>query len=124
MANKIVWANIPVDDIERAKRFYSELLGVEMEDLPDYGGAVAVPSGGEPGEVAFNLLQGADFKPTPDGVRIVFNAGDEIDAMVARVEPAGGKVMQQPEQMGPIGIFAQVMDSEGNMISLMATSPE
>jgi len=119
MANLVVWANIPVKDMARAKSFYSALLGITMEETPGYGGAVAVPAGGEDGDVAFNLLAGGDFAPSTDGVRIVFYANGDIDGMLARGEAAGGKVVQPPKQMGPIGTFAQLMDSEGNIISLM-----
>jgi uncharacterized protein len=59
-----------------------------------------------------------DLKPTTDGPVIFINTFDQIDASVARVEAAGGKVIVAKMDLGKFGYGAIIIDSEGNKIGL------
>lgn len=122
MANVLTWADIPVLDMDRAKRFYSELLGVDLIDMSDEHGSVAVPPQ-DSGPIAFDLAKGDYMKPSAEGVTIYLDAGGDIDAMYKRVEAAGGTPQSPPTDMGPmIGVLAFVIDTEGNRIGLRQPS--
>ena len=120
MANTIIWADIPVTDMARAKKFYSELLGIEMQGMAGMEDAVAVPAGGGEGDISFDLaLARGEFAPSDKGVRIYLDGTDDMEGMLARAEAAGGKILQQPQDMGPVvGTIAFLLDSEGNQIGL------
>lgn len=124
MATTLVWADIPVTDMARAKKFYTALLGMEMQGMPGLEAFVAVPEGNAPNDVSFDLAMNENVRPSADGVRIYFAANGDMEGMLARAEAAGGKVMQQPNDMGPVvGLIAFLLDSEGNQIGLRDPSP-
>ncbi len=122
--NIIVWADIPVTDLDRAARFYADVLGVPVNRMPGVEG-VAIP-GSPPGEgesvpetspVAFDLYTGG--KPSTDGVTVYLSAMGDIAGALVRVREAGGEVLQEPQDMGPmIGTLAFFKDTEGNRIGL------
>src|SRR5690349_5355919 len=85
--NKVFsWIEIPVQDIERAAKFYGELLDreVTITDIPPRRTATLYF---EPNEVGGSLLQSPGFEPGNQGVHIYLNAGhgSELEAMIERV---------------------------------------
>jgi len=122
MANVIVWADIPVTDMQRAIKFYSHVTGFTVPLMPGSNDTVALIGGpGEVGEdgpvVSADLYLGGT--PSHDGPTVYLGSGGDIDGMVARVVEAGGKVLQEKQFMGEmIGWIAFFEDSEGNRIGI------
>lgn len=120
MGNVIVWADIPVTDMERARKFYAHVSGVEVLQFP---GMTDVAVIGKPG-TAENPSVSADLylggKPSSEGgVTIYLGSNGDIDGMVARVVEAGGKILQEKAFMGDtVGWIAMFQDSEGNRIGI------
>jgi uncharacterized protein len=122
--NTVVWADIPVTDLDRAMKFYSTVLGMPMNRMPG-SDEVALP-GNPPGEsepapgtmtVSFDLYVGG--KPSVDGVTIYLPTMGDMPGMLARVREAGGEILQEPQDMGQmIGTLAFFKDTEGNRIGL------
>lgn len=122
MANVLVWADIPVIDMERARRFYSEMLAGELTVMPGGMWDVAVPPR-EMGPIAFDLTTIEGLKPCADGITIYFDSAGDIDGMVRRAEAAGGTIQSPPTDMGPmVGVLAFVIDTEGNRIGIRQAS--
>lgn len=131
MENMIVWADIPVLDLERACRFYSAVLQhpiVTMEGMPgialpapEQSGAGQTDAGAAPAPmpVLFDLAVFSDRKPSGDGCTIYLNSYGDPEGMMARVVEAGGEVLQpvtdRGEMVGHIGFFR---DTEGNRIGV------
>ena len=111
------------DDLERATRFYADLLGAEPVATYD-----------PPGLVFFDL----------DGLRLLLDRGapsallylgvDDIDATVARLRRHGVGIESEPavifrhddDTLGPAGTdewMAFVHDSEGNLVGLVEQRP-
>lgn len=122
MANLIVWADIPVADMARAKAFYGALLGAEVADMPGAEGTVALlPMEGD-GSGA-DLAAGEGQVPSAQGCTIYLDADGRMEEVLARVEPAGGTVLAPKAFMGEgIGYLAFFLDSEGNRIGLHSTT--
>lgn len=119
----LIWADVPVLDMDRARRFYGTLLGVEMMQFPGES-SVAIPPR-ESGPIAFDLAKTDTMKPCADGVCIYFDAAGDIEGMVGRVAEAGGQVLQGPTDMGQmVGTVAFVLDTEGNRIGIRQANPE
>lgn len=117
----ISWFAIPVEDLERARTFYSTILDITMSDLVTPGGTCAVFPQMETG-IAGSLNPFMGFKPSADGgVTIWLNAGDDLQPVLDRVEGAGGKILQHKEQAGEFGYIAMMLDCEGNRIGLHST---
>ncbi|MEO0561906.1 MAG: VOC family protein [Chloroflexota bacterium] len=122
MDNQIIWIEIPVADFDRAQTFYETLLGTELTPFPNTGGrrSAMIQSTQDAG-MGVSLLEVEGFNPSPDGVLLYFNAGNDLDGMLARVEPAGGAVVMDRRMLGETpesGYFATFHDTEGNTLAL------
>jgi len=112
------WIEIPVFDMERAKKFYSELLAVALNEMRlganDYA-LIGVKD-------RFNtgcLVKGDGYVPSMQGVVVYLNGGDDLSAVLARVTKAGGKVVLPKAFLSKeAGHIAYLVDTEGNKIGL------
>jgi predicted enzyme related to lactoylglutathione lyase/uncharacterized protein YndB with AHSA1/START domain len=116
----IHWFDIPVLDIERAGGFYSTILDMELRHLeapPDFvmKWFPSDESGGGGG-----LIQGGDRRPSSDGTVVYFNAGPDLDRVLSRIEPAGGKVLMEKTGSPESGYVAFFLDTEGNRVGLQS----
>ncbi len=68
------------------------------------------------------LLKAPGFEPNKSGgVLAYLNADPSLDAVLARVERAGGKVaVPRTDLPGDMGSFAHIIDCEGNRVGLHA----
>jgi predicted enzyme related to lactoylglutathione lyase len=114
------WFQIPATDIDRAAKFYEAVMKTKLERMEDARMKRAFfpmdmanhdRTGGE-------LVQSPDDKPSPDGVTIYFNSDDGVDACLARVEAAGGKVTMRRTSIGEYGFISLFRDTEGNGIGV------
>jgi catechol 2,3-dioxygenase-like lactoylglutathione lyase family enzyme len=99
LANASVATRLPAQDLERARRFYSEKLGLEPSDERP-GGLLYRPAGGG----AFALFTSAG-EPSGSHTQMGFEVED-IEAAVAELEARG-------VEFDPAG----VVDFEGNYAS-------
>ena len=61
--------------------------------------------------------------PSTNGALVYLNAKPSLDAALARVAAAGGRFATPKLQLpGDMGVFAHVVDTEGNRIGLHALS--
>jgi uncharacterized protein len=118
VANQIVWVDIPVLDLDRAVRFYSAVLGAEVQKQEHPGRTVAVLPDADSGDVSGCLFTKDGEKPSDRGVLVYLNAQGRLDEAIAAVESSGGKVLKPKHQIGPYGFRAVVLDSEGNRVAL------
>jgi predicted enzyme related to lactoylglutathione lyase len=117
MPNRIVWVDIPVLKLDRAIRFYTAVMGSQVERM-DYPGMSIGSFPHKDGEAAGCLYLSEDVKPSADGPLVYLNVHGRIDEAVEAVEPSGGKVLKSTESIGPFGFRAIILDTEGNRIAL------
>lgn len=121
MKNAINWFEIPVNNYERAKKFYSEILDVEITDyhMPEknmkYG---MFPHDQENQGVGGGLVEMAGMNPSQDGSTVYLNGGDDLNVPLSKVEAAGGKVFMPKTNIDENGFIAQFIDTEGNRVAL------
>ena len=116
MAQVLNWVEIPAADFDRAVRFYGAVLGREVP----VGEFMGVPHGflqDDQGERGGAVIPG---EPVSGGPLIYLNAAPDLAAAVARVETAGGRVVQPTTPIGEQGAIAIIADSEGNRVGLHA----
>lgn len=118
MASALNWFEIPVSDMDRASKFYSTVLGVELAPGPGMPGYVMTMFPAAQGEIGGALLQGEGYSPSMDGAVIYLHCGDDLSGPLSRVEAAGGKVLQPKTDIGENGFFAYFRDTEGNRVGL------
>jgi len=123
--NILTWFEIPVTDTKRAKKFYETILDIEMVSRADGNDeAVFFPYNPEviqatSGRITGVLSRTERNKPSVNGTLVYINASPSIQAVLDKVEPAGGKVIVPKTKM-PAGFIAVIIDSEGNKIGLHA----
>ena len=118
MSNPVSWFEIGVKDLERAKKFYTEVFQIPMQfiDMPDApmymmgDGGDSIGSGGA-------LVLSKDNTPSTDGTIVYFNCQD-VAVEGGRVEAAGGQLLFPKLSIGEFGFISQFIDTEGNRIGL------
>jgi predicted enzyme related to lactoylglutathione lyase len=113
----VSWFEIPVYDIHRATAFYNTIYHMEMEmnDDGEFSRAFFPADQGIGGA----LVAGPGCTPNSTGPLIYLNAGEDIDSVLGRVEPAGGRVIMPRTMISEqAGSFALFIDSEGNRLAL------
>lgn len=116
----INWFEIPTRNLTTSKRFYEQVLGSPLrEEAADFPGLkMALLPYAEPG-VGGALVQGEDFKPHADGVRVYLNGGEDLAPILARVASAGGRVvLPKTFVRADIGHIAMFCDPDGNVVGL------
>ncbi len=120
--NVVGWFEVPVQNMERAMRFYQTVFGLTLErhilGPLDMAWFPAVPDGsGSPGSLVHHATA---YKPSTDGTLVYFTAhSGDLSRELARVEDAGGKVLLGKTLIKEdIGYMALLIDSEGNRIAM------
>ena len=91
LKNSINWFEIPVDDFDRAKLFYSMIYNYEMPEQmmgPVRMGFFLVENGGIGGAIVY----GEGYVPSLEGSLVYLNGGNNLNVVLNRVESAGGEI--------------------------------
>lgn len=126
-ADTLCWTDIPVEDMDRAIRFYSVVLGAEVQKLDEqqFGQYGLLPHEEKNASGCLCLRGdsgGLENKPSASGPLIYLSVEGRLDDAIKAARANGGKVLQERFQMGPHGSRAVIIDSEGNRIALHSTS--
>jgi predicted enzyme related to lactoylglutathione lyase len=119
--HSLSWFEIPVRDLDRAEAFYGQVCDQPLlrEQIGEASLAVFPKSADGIGGCLFASPHGP--APSTEGTLVYLNAAPSLDAALARVEKAGGRITLArtalPEGMG---FFAHFVDCEGNRVGLHA----
>lgn len=119
MKSILNWFSVPTTDFDRARRFYQNILNMKMPEAKTSNGgrmAAFVPMSG----LGCNGAIDDDpvHKPSMNGITLYLNVDGEIDAVLGRIESAGGKITQPKMSIGEHGFIALFQDLEGNKMGL------
>jgi predicted enzyme related to lactoylglutathione lyase len=111
----IVHFEIPADDMQRAKKFYSNLFGWNIVGMPgmDY---MMIDVYGAPGG-------GMMKKMHPDQQIINYIGVPSVDEYAAKVEKLGGKIVVAKKAVPGMGYFIVCMDAENNPFGIWEMDP-
>jgi uncharacterized protein len=123
--DKVVHFEIPADDIERAQKFYKELFGWNIQkagDMPYWiTHTVEVDENNMPKESGCinggMLMRNEAEDPGSSNSVIVIDVSN-TEEYCKKVEEAGGHVILTPRNVGDMGIYARIKDTEGNIVGL------
>ena len=114
----IVHVEISALDREAAGKFYSDLFGWNIQQVPemnyatfDYG--VEGVGGG------LNPVR----EDNPAGTVVVYVETDDIDASLVKAEKLGGKIVTQKTEIPGMGWFGMFTDPTGNLIGFFTGMP-
>jgi predicted enzyme related to lactoylglutathione lyase len=114
----VVWVEIPVSDMEAARRFYEAVFGWALRPNSDGPNPMLdIPSADPAGGVAGHLYPG---KPAGEGrgPTIHLAVDGDVEAAADRVRAAGGTVLPMPPETIPPGRFIYAIDPDGNSLGL------
>jgi len=108
----ITHVDIPADDIERARTFYSSLFGWQIAEMPGYEGY--------PMWQAPNKISGGGIAQRSEGLTSIrtYVEVDSIDDIIARTRELGGRVAMEKSPISETSWYAAVEDTEGNIMGL------
>jgi hypothetical protein len=119
--NTICWADIPVEDLDRATKFYSKILNEPVQTTSAHGFRFALLAHKED-NVAGCLTKFDDRIPSKNGVLIYLDVTGFIDQSIDAAKINGGAVIEGKTQIGEYGFRALIQDPEGNIIALYSKS--
>jgi uncharacterized protein len=120
--NKVVHFEIPFDDKEKSIEFYKKVFGWKMKDMPEMNYTIAhtveVDENMMPKE--HGAINGGMYKRGDGSAKspVIVIDVDDIDTKIKEVEEAGGSVFRAKVNVGKMGFYTQVKDTEGNIIGL------
>jgi predicted enzyme related to lactoylglutathione lyase len=125
MSGRVVHFEIPYDDGERARRFYKEAFGWQLQEMPemDYTLVTSGPTG-DAGPTEAGFINGGMLQrnESTSGAPTVVVDVESIDVALERVGELGGSTVLPKQPVGEMGFTAYVKDPEGNVIGLWETA--
>lgn len=126
MANRVVHFEIEAKDKERAKKFYSQAFGWEMQQMgKDFSDYVVVMTGDPktPDGINGGLYQAKDGKKEVNSFRCVISV-DDVKKSMADVKTAGGEILHGPDDIPGVGLYVLCKDTEDNFFGLLQPSSD
>lgn len=126
-SSKVTHFEIPVDDMEKAKAFYREVFGwnVQVEPRMQYTMATTsetdkmnIPL--ERGAINGGIIKREGKLKHP----LVTLQVDDVDESLAQVKKHGGKIITSKTPMLPIGWFGYFEDPDGNVLGVWQQAKE
>jgi predicted enzyme related to lactoylglutathione lyase len=113
------WTELMTRDIEGAKKFYGEVLGWEMEDMPmGEGQPYTVLKAGGAGV--------GGIMPMPESVPqhvpphwAAYVTVEDVDATAKKAEQSGATVIVPPTDIPNVGRFCTFQDPQGAVLSVI-----
>ena len=118
--NPVVWFEIYVNDMQRAKKFYEKVLDTKLTELPnptdDGAEMFAFPMDMKSENRASGSLVKMEGFGAGHNSTIVYFMSEDCAIEEAKVISAGGSVFKSKMSIGEYGAMVLAIDTEGNMI--------
>lgn len=112
---RVVHFEITADDVKRACKFY-EVFGWKITDAGVPGTEYWLAVTGE-GEVGIDgAIMPREYSPQP--VRNTIDVAN-IDEMIEKVKQAGGKIVEDKQDIPGVGVYINALDTEGNQFGML-----
>lgn len=113
----VSWFEIPALDFQQAVTFYNHIFDFTMEQ--NVAGVNSVAFFPATSGVSGSVVAGQGYVPSDSGPLIYLNGGNDLNKVLNKVEPAGGRVVMPKtlinDEVGYFGIF---IDSQGNKLAI------
>ena len=113
----VVWFDLPVRDMNRAKKFYEKVFNCSI-DINSYEGAkvgvMTLANGSRPG----CLWETEEELPSSSGIMVYFSVQGRLEDALKWVVQNGGRIVSPKHSMGEYGYRSIIRDTEGNRLVL------
>ena len=121
MDHTIIHFEIPAEDVERLRKFYSQLFRWKIEKMPgpmDYWNIETVPIDEEGNPVRPGVNGGMMKKEDPEQSPVNYISVESVDEYSEKIGDLGGRVIMPKQEVPGIGWFALALDPEGNLFGI------
>lgn len=131
--DKVTHFEIPANDKEKAKQFYSSVFEWQINDIPvqmgggegsyttattvDVDQQTMVPT--EPGAINGAIIARDATRSAP----VITVTVESIEESLQKVTSAGGSVVDERQEIPGMGAYAYVSDPSGNVVGLWENAP-
>ena len=116
--NPVVWFEIYVQDVARARAFYESVFQVKLKKLDSPEVEIwAFPGNMKKSGASGALVRMPGFASGGNSTLVYFSCED-CSVEEARVKDAGGRIQRPKTSIGEYGFITLAFDTEGNMIGL------
>jgi uncharacterized protein len=118
----IIHFEIPTDDLERSKKFYSELFGWNFEkySFPEGMDYLIITTTDDQGNKSIGGGMMKRQNPQQQGMTN-YIAVKSVDEHCAKIAQVGGKVVMPKKAVPGMGYFAMCLDTENNSFGIWET---
>jgi len=120
--NPINHFEIPFDNSERAIKFYKEVFGWEIIPMPDMNYTIVhtTPTNENQMPKEAGTINGGMYNRSDGGSRspVLVITVPNLDKHIKKIQAHGGKITMEKRQVGKMGLYAQIKDTEGNIIGI------
>lgn len=120
MPKSVCWQELHSTDVDKAKKFYADVFGWELDSPEQFGGYTVCKLPGE--AEGFAGITSTEHAPMRDWLTYI--AVEDCDAMAGRVKEVGGTLLLEPQDIPGIGRFAVLKDTEGAELGLLQPAPQ
>ncbi len=107
------WMELHSGDSGKARSFYAELLGWNVEDMPMPDGSYPVIKNGE------ESLGGFSPMPADKPHWLPYITVDDVDKRVEKAKSLGAAVLSEPVSVPGVGRMATLSDSVGGVFAMI-----
>ncbi len=120
MAGGVVHFELPADDQNRAREFYSSVFGWDFQVMPEmeYSLAMTTPMDEQGRPAVSGSINGGLFRRGDLTAPVVTVDVDDIDEALAQIAARGGAVHRGKMEVPGSGWNAYFTDTEGNIVGL------
>ena len=118
----IVHFEIPADDVEKLRKFYSQLFGWKIEKMPgpvEYWGIQTVPVDEKGVPIRPGVNGGIMKKQNPEHKPVNYVLVESVDEYIKKIESLNGKIVVPKMEVPGVGWWALALDPEGNQFAIL-----
>ena len=120
----IVHFEVPADDVERSRKFYSDLFGWKFEKWPGMESGMEYWIINTTDNEGGKAVGGGMMKrQNPQQGITNFIDVTSVDEYLAKVQSLGGKIVAPKQAVPTMGYFAVCLDTENNTFGIWETNP-
>lgn len=122
MDHTIVHFEIPAEDVEKLKKFYSAVFGWKIEKAVgpmEYWLIQTVPVDEKMTPLRPGVNGGLYKKDRPELKPVNYFSVENIDQFIDKIKKLGGKIISPKQQVQNVGWIAVAVDPEGNQFAIM-----
>lgn len=125
MDHTIVHFEIPAKDVDKLKKFYSDLFGwkIEKTEIMEYWSVFTVPVDDKGMPIRPGLNGGMYKKEKPEQQTVNYVGVESVDEYSKKVVALGGQIIVPKMEIPKIGWFALAVDPDGNQFGIFESLP-